>query len=66
MEITGEQEIMLAYQVPNYGAVTYANGCLRQHPSVGAPAAIPNSEGWLLTWHPVLVFQLNGKGELEE
>lgn len=45
VEITGEQGIMLAYQGLNYNAVTYPNGCLLQHPSIGAPAAIPNTEG---------------------
>lgn len=48
MEITGEQRITLGYQDPNYDAVTYAKGCLLQNPSIGAPAAVPNTEGCYL------------------
>jgi len=52
VEITGEQGVMLAYQDASCDGMIYTNGCLLQHPSVGAPAAIPDTEGWMLTWHP--------------
>lgn len=47
MEITGEQRT-LAYQDPNYDAVTYAKGCLLQNPSIGTPAAVLNTDGCYL------------------